>query len=228
MIAGLSAASFPFSPEELQNHFEWGEYQQLIDSLEPHLIIAPCMLDSAQCARYHCYLGVAYFGKGRVGDARKQFLCALSYDPAVTPDSNYISEEIKELFIAARSDFIDKQTRARTGDSLLAAKQQAFDANLNAIKREELRKSRRAGSLMAISFITLGAAFAAVAGYEYYSTKDPYDDFKAAAEAGDKLAYDRLLPTIRRANGIIVGCGIAAGLSETAGIVFTIRSTRMR
>ncbi|MBN1306794.1 MAG: hypothetical protein JXA18_02675 [Chitinispirillaceae bacterium] len=227
-IAGLSAASFPYSPEKLQNHFEWGEYRQLIDSLEPRIVATPCMIDSARCAKYHCYLGVAYFGTGRVGDARKQFLSALSFDPAVTPDSNYISDEIKELFFAARSDFIETQTRIRTRDSLLAAKQRAFNANLDAIKREELRKNRRTGSLMALSFITLGAAFTAIAGYEYYAARDPYDDFKAAAETGDRLSYDRLRPTIQRANSIITGCAVAAGLSETAGIVFTIRSMRMR
>ena len=217
-----------FSPGELRNYFEWGEYQQLIDSLEPHIIVTPCSDDSTRCARYHCYLAVAYFGKGRIGDARKQFLSALGFDPAVRPDRDYISDEINDFFNMALSDFSEARKRTRVKDSLLVAKQQAFDANLQAVRQRELRKGRRAGSLLAISFFTLGAAFAAAAAYEYFSTKEPYAEFQTAASQGDKLTYDRLRPSIRRANGIIVGCAVAAAISETAGITFTIRSIRMR
>jgi hypothetical protein len=224
----LFSSTCALSPGELRNLFEWGEYQQLIDVLEPYFTTAPDTLAPSLCGEYHCYLGVAYFGKGRAGEAQKQFLAALSHDSAVAPDREYISGEINDFFMATRSDFVEAKDHARAGDSLLAVKQVAIDNNLKAMQREEQRKNKRDYSLLAVSFIALGAAFAAGAGYEYYSTAAAYDDFKAAAAAGDRLTYDRLRPGIRKSNGIIVGCIVAAGLSEAAGIKFTIRSLRRR
>lgn len=227
LIAGLVTASPAFTPDELRNYFEWGEYQELIDLLEPYLAVAPDTLDSAECARYHLYLGVALYGKGRVGDAQKHFLSALKSDALQRPDRQYISEAIDNLFSATLSDFSEQQRRKRENDSLLVQRQQAFDANVKALRREELRRGHVAGTLISVSMITLGAAFAGAAAYEYYSTKTAYNDFRAAAARGDRMEYDRLQPIVRRANGIIAGCAITAGIGEVAGIFFVIR-TRMQ
>lgn len=227
VVLVLYSTGFAVSSEELRTSFEWGEYQRLIDVLEPFFATAHPELDSTEYARYHCYLGVAYFGTGRVGDARREFLSALSFDREVRPGKIYISEEIDNLFTATHAEYIESEKRLRLNDSLRVVQQQAFEANLTALKKQELKKSRRTGALLAVSCFVAGTALAAVAGYRYYATKEPYIDFQNAALQGDKSTYDRLRPTIRRANGIIVSCAIAAALSETGGIVFTLRTRRM-
>lgn len=224
---GISSVS-AFSPEHVQNHFEWGEYPQLIAKLEPYLQAASDTLDPALRARYYSYLGVACFGTGRIGDSRKHFMTALTFDPAVRPDRRYISGEINSLFLSVLSDYTEKKKREHEKDSLQTARQRAFDENLKAIKQEEVRKSRRGSTLLAISMLSIGAAFAGVAAYEYYSTMESYLDFKKAASDGDRRKYDRLQPSIRKANGIIFGCALAAGLSEASGILFSIRAFRSR
>ena len=228
VIGGFYATLFGFTPEQLRNYFEWGEYTSLIDSLEPYFITAPDTLDSTLCARYHCYLGVAYFGKGKIGEARKQFFSALQYDPTIRLNHAYISEEINDLFIATHTDYQQERSRVRKKDSLLIKKQEAFDADLTALKKEELRKNRRSNTVIALSFIAVGAVFSGIAVYEFYSTKQPYREFKAAARDGDRPTYDRLQPTIKRANTIITGCAAAAGIAETVGIVFTFRLFSLR
>jgi tetratricopeptide (TPR) repeat protein len=224
----LYSTSFAVSPEKLRANFEWGEYQQLIDTLEPFFAAVHPDLDSSEYARFHCYLAVAYFGKGRVGDARKQFLTALSFDSTVRLDRMYLSEEIDDLFTATFTEFIESKKRSRVNDSLLVLRQKVFDANLVAIKQEDLRKSKRTGILVAALLFTVGTAVAGVAGYEYYATKAPYNEFRVAAVQGDKSTYDRLRPTIGRANGIIISCAVAAVLSEAGGIVVTLRTFRLR
>ncbi len=220
---GIVTYSSALSPDELRIHFEWGEYQRLIDTLEPYLAQSPDSLNFEQRATYRCYLGVAYFAAGRIGDAQKQFYGALSCDSAITLDRKYISGEIASLFNTTKSDYMAQIKRARMKDSLIVAQQQALEENLGKIKQEEIRIKKRNRLLWAISLYTIGAAFAGVSAYEYYATKQPYRDFKEAAQAGDKLTYDRLQPAIRRANAIIIGCAITVGICETAGILLTIR-----
>jgi tetratricopeptide (TPR) repeat protein len=227
-IGGCCTSLSGFTPEQMRNYFEWGEYPSLIDTLESYFATAPDTLDSTVRALYHCYLGVAYFGKGKIGEARKQFLSALRYDRTIRPDRAYISEEIDNLFVATHADYLQERSRIRIKDSLLIEKQQVFNKNLTAIKVEEMRKSKRSNTVIALSLFVVGAAFSGIAAYEYYSTKQPYREFKAAAREGDRATYERLQPTIKRANTIITGCAAAAGIAETVGIIFTIRVFSLR
>lgn len=215
------------TPEELRGYFEWGEYRQLIEKLEPLLADSSDHLDSARCARYHLYLGVALYGTGRVGDARKHFLAALRHDPTLQPDRRYISEEIENLFSVTLSDYTEEQRRIMMNDSLLAQQQQAFKANVRELQYEELRRSRFSGRMIAVSTTVIGVAVTGIALYEYYTTRQPYNEFQHAATSGDIVEYNRIQPIIRRANGIITGCAVTAGISEVAGLFFAIR-TRMQ
>jgi len=228
LIAGILVPASAFSPEDLRNYFEWGEYRQLIDTLEPYLADHATQLDSTVCARYHLYLGVAKYGTGQVGEARKCFLRALRYDPLQRPDRQYISEAIDNLFTVTLSDYTEEQRRKRRNDSLLVQQQRAFEKNVHALQLEERSRSRRTGTILSISTATVGAALAGIALYEYYSTRESYSDFQAAAADGDRLTYDRLRPVIRRANGIIVGCAVTTGISELASLFLGIRAGMQR
>lgn len=233
LIATLLAAGFfgnvaAFSSQELRNYFEWGEYQQLIDSLEPVIVAVPCGFDSLTCAQYHNYIGVAYYGRGRVGEAQAQFRKALSFCQDVRPDSTYLSTELNGLFVATRNDFLEKLSSARAKDSLFSAEKEAQSASVTAIRQESVRKSRRAGVLLAVSFFTLSAATAAAAAYEYRATRQPYAEFSAAAKEGDKASYDRLRPQVGQANTIIAGCTAIAVVSTGVAVTFTVNSVRKR
>jgi len=81
-----------------------------------------------------------------------------------------------------------------------------------------LRAQKRKKILWLISLYVIGMIIVGITGYEYYTMKKEYQDFKIAAQNGDKLTYDRLRPQIRRANYIIFGCSVTAGLSEIAGL----------
>lgn len=227
LVAGVATVVFPFSPEEAQGYFEWGEYEQLIHYLEPYLADSAAMLDSVECAQYYLYLGVAQYSVGNISVARNCFLKALRVDRRQRLDRQYISDEIDGFFFATLNDYTDQLRRARENDSLFALRQRAFDENVRAIRHEEVHRNRVTGTILCISGLVIGAGFAGVAAYEYNATKEPYADFRRAANRGDRVNYDRLQPIIRRANGIIIGCVIAAGASEVAGSFFGIRLWRI-
>jgi hypothetical protein len=227
MMILLSAGIATFVPAEisddLRNHFEWGEYQNIIDTLEPLFISKPDLLDSGHCAVYHCYLGVAYFATGRIGDAQKQFFIALSFNSNITLDRHYISEEIASLFASTKIDFFEKENQSRIKDSLIITQKQALEANLKISKLSELSVKKRTKTIWAITLFTIGASFAGISAFEYYTTKPHFKDFRDAANAGDKPFYDKLRPEIRRANYIIIGCSITAGISEIAGLFLILK-----
>ena len=225
IAVALATTTQAVSSDELRTWFEWGQYREIVNQLEPYLANPSDSPDTATCARYHLFLGVALYGIGRAGDAQKHFLTALQYDPLQRPDRRYISEEIDNLFSVTLSDFTEAQRRNREKDSLMTARQRAFDANMTKMRKEELHRGRIAGTVLSVSLFSIGAAFAGIAAYEYYSVKQPYRDFRAAAAGGDRMEYDRLQPIIRRANGIIVGCAISAGISEVAALFMVIRTS---
>jgi hypothetical protein len=218
LCAGMATIYPAEFSDDLRNHFEWGEYQDLIDTLEPLFISKPVLPDSGKCALYHNYLGVAYFATGRIGDAQKQFLIALSYNSNISLDRHYISEEIASLFASTKTDFFEKENQSRIKDSLIITQQQALETHLKISKLSELRNKKRTKLIGAIALFTIGASFAGISTYEYYTTKPHFKEFRDAAHSGDKTTYDRIQPTIRRANTIIISCTITAGVSEICGL----------
>jgi hypothetical protein len=214
-----------YSPEELRNFFEWGEYRQLIDSLESDLTRSePCGPDSQQCARYHYYLGVALYGVGRITDAQVQFRKALMYQFQLQVDSTYLSTEVLGLFAAIRADLLDKQSHARMRDSLRAVQQEAFAANVQAIRSVEIRRSRIIRNSFAGVLYAAGVALGAAAIAQYYKTRNTYGQFSAAAAGGDRVTYDLLQPEIRMANGILSGLTAGGIFSVSAAIIVTVHS----
>jgi tetratricopeptide (TPR) repeat protein len=218
LLAGFVSLSSALTPDKLRDYFEWGNYQALIDTLEPALASAPMAPDSNQSALCHCYLGVAYFAKGRIGDAQKYFSKALALDSAIQPDRNYISEEIASLFNSTRSDYFEKKKQSRINDSLMTLQKKALEDNVKIIELNQLHAKKLKKTVWLISLQATGMILAGISGYEYYATKKDYQNFKNAAQNGDKLTYDRLQGQIRKANGVIFGCSVTAGISEVAGL----------
>jgi hypothetical protein len=99
--AGIRASE-PASVEEL---FKWGEYDSLIQVLEPgrpavHAGSASLATraDSAEEARARLYLGVAYWAKGRTEAGSRAFLQATRLDPDLRLDPLYATPEMAAHF----------------------------------------------------------------------------------------------------------------------------------
>ena len=225
VLTGFLFSVYPLSPDEIREHFEWGEYDHLIDHLEPFLDSIPDSVDSSTIATYHCYLGVAYFSKEKIGEARKQFITALNYDQAVMLPMNYVTIEMTNLFTATKADIDSQKKLAYYQDSLFIANQQVFESNLKSVHIEDLQRKKRNNTILSGSFSLFGAAFLGIVAYQYYATKVPYQDFKNAALNGDKVQYEHFQPIIKRANTIMITCDIAAGASIVTGLYFAFKTT---
>ena len=230
-ILFLICKAFTFAAESTDNvreYFEWGEYSKLIKELEPLLSQVSYTVDSAVTAKYYSYSGVAYFGLGNIGKAREQFYKALFYSPGITLDRKYVTEEMINLFAATKIEFFNQRRDALFKDSILIAKQVAYESNLNLMKRDALQRRKRNNSIFALSFAGIGAVFLGIVAFEYYATSEPYRDFKSAALSGDKTTYDRYRPLIKRANGIIIGCEIAGAISLTSATFFSFKTGKLK
>lgn len=213
------------SSEKMRNFFEWGEYPALIEQLEPLVKVIPAQADSHTVAIYFSYLGVAYYGVGRIDDSQNAFLKAFSFDTNVKLDSNYITHEIRQLFSTANNQFTSHQEQVHHTDSLLLIKQKAFENSINEVQREAKKRRSRSSITLAVSFFSVSAIFGGLMAYEYFATKDSYNEFQIAAKEGDKVNYDKNRKIVNRANNLIATCGIAAGTSITCGIIFSLNVT---
>jgi hypothetical protein len=213
------------SSEKIRDLFEWGEYPGLIAQLEPLVKHIPMNLDSQTIATYFSYLGVAYYGVGRMEDSRNAFLKAFSFDSLVTLDSNYITHEIALLYSMANNECVNQRKQAHYNDSLLQITQMAFTNSINEVQLEAKKKRSRSSLTLAVSFFSVSAIFGGLIAYEYYTTKDPYNDFQIASRQGDKINYDKNKIIVNRANTLIATCAIAAGTSVACGIIFSLNIT---
>jgi tetratricopeptide (TPR) repeat protein len=213
------------SSEEIRALFEWGEYPELIRKLEPLVRPIPVKIDSLTIATYFSYLGVAYYGVGRIEDSRNAFLKAFSFDTLVTLDSNYITHEIALLCSMANNECLNQRIQARQSDSLLQITQKAFNNSINEVRLEAKKKRSRSSLTLAVSFFSVSAIFGGLMVYEYNTTKDSYNDFQIASRQGDKINYDKNRNIVNRANTLIATCGIAAGTSVACGILFSLNIT---
>jgi hypothetical protein len=94
-------------PASLEELFKWGEYDSLIQALEPARADADggavlrglaSRADSAEEARARMYLGVAYWATGRPGDGARAFTVATRLDESLRLDPLYATAEMAALF----------------------------------------------------------------------------------------------------------------------------------
>lgn len=229
-IALLSMSVFAanLDEEKITGHFEWGEYDSLINILQKHFDTLTEVSDSASTARYYSYLGVAQFSKGIIGNARQSFNKALLYDRTVSLDSTYVTAEILNLFSATRTEFEEQLHRIKYQDSLLIARQSAFEENLNRIRSEALRKKKKNLSFLSVSLNSIGMLFIGAVVYEYFATRDSYEQFRNAAQSGDQLRYNHYRGIIKQANRIAIGCEISGGACLCSGLIIGIRSLKIK
>lgn len=228
LLIGSLYSACAFSPQKIREHFEWGEYQKLIDQLRPFFASIPDSTDSTIIADYYLYMGVALFGTGNIDEAGKFFYKALYYDDRAALERAYVTEDMINLFDVVRSDYLYTKKQKMYQDSLLVASRLAFESNVKAMKFGELQQRKRNNYIFAVSFASIGALFLGIAAYEYHATDATYRELKHAASEGDKVLYNRYYPIVNRANTIIISCDIAGGVSIFSALLFSIKARRLQ
>lgn len=208
--------------------FEWGEYDSIARRVPLYLSRVE---DSATIALLHLYLGVARFASGQIGEARREFDLALAYNPSISLDRNYVSEEVVSLFSATREEREHRLAEKARQDSLLLIKQEQLEResavadSLARLEQVRLRWSSMAGT---IGFGVLSCGMAALSIYEYREAEDAHRSFTAAAQEGNLAAYERYRELVRRGDALTVSAAVLSALSAATSIGFAARARRLK
>jgi tetratricopeptide (TPR) repeat protein len=230
MSALNSWASDTAFVEKTRLWFEWGEYQRIIS--EVPLELEKCATDSLniQCGQLHIHLGVALFASGQLRESRKEFLAALAIDPIVELDKQYVSPEIYDFFLAARSDYTKELSERAVRDSLLNLQRMEAERKRTVEQQAQARRQKsriRAGVGVSIGCIVISAIAAGASKYEYEQAQSSYEQFRSAAGAGDLLAYNQYKRLTVRADVLTVIAGVAA-VAGTGGSAILFYKTMKR
>jgi tetratricopeptide (TPR) repeat protein len=205
----------------LRRHFEWGEYDRIIQLAEPALDGLGRSADSAFLSQAHKYLGVAYFAKGRVGEAQEQFARSLEYNAEADLDRDFVSAAMYDLFLKTAKEARKEQARR---DSVLEAQvrqlryAQVVKASVDSLGR--LRRRPLAGAL------TTGAAglvLAGIAAWQYTVAGLHYSDFLSAAEQGRLQEYRDQQALVERGDLATVVAGVFSAVAAAGATVFFSR-----
>ncbi|MBD3345088.1 MAG: tetratricopeptide repeat protein [Chitinivibrionales bacterium] len=212
---------------EIRQHFEWGEYNNLIEKLDPYLATPPDSSDSSLIAAYHTYLGVAYFDRGEIGDAREQFERALMYDPSAKLEKDFVSQPMLDLFDGVLEDLQElkkQQKEAKRKDSLIVTRERELKKSITTvtrIQRSWIMRKKQIHSITAVSLYVLAGIMGGVAVYQYGIAEENYKHYKYASDNGyldDRRKYRRI---VLRADILTISAASAAVLSALSGAVFT-------
>ncbi len=217
LLIGFFSAAFAQinSSEQLNDLFEWGEYEQLIELLKPLHDSVPGTLDSTTVSQYWTFLGVSYFAIGDIESSRDAFLSAFEFDENIDLDKKYVTEEMYYLFEATRLESSSLKAVQSLQDSINSVLRENITEEPDLLMPEPVKKRN---SILGISLTAAGVALGGFALYEYISAAQTNQGFRSAAAEGDKLEYDRLRNSLKRSNAIIAGCSIASGVFSGAGI----------
>lgn len=209
-------------------YFEWGEYSTLIDSLAPCIDSLSEVTDSSEIARYHSYLGVAYFSIEKISDARSHFLKALLFDSSISLPAEYVSNEISTLFRVIKSEF-EKQKRLKfIEDSLVSVHNHEIEITNKNVLATEIGKKRQHFIIASVSSSVVGAVFLGLGIFQHVAAQPMYSEFKDAAELGDQFRYNKLHNELNRSNYLILTFEITSGITFCGGIVTAIKAHHIK
>jgi hypothetical protein len=220
----LSLSIFQQNPDEIRTHFEWGDYPGIIKQLEPLTVAIPDSLSKQTIATYFSYLGVAYFADNKPGMAKNFFIKATEFNESVSLDTNYVTAEIKSLFLFAQKEYFDKKRKLylqyQTDSTALINKQISELNRIHAIENK-VRRHTISRITLAVTSYTAAIIFGERLFSKYSITKDHYANFKSAASVGNLEQYEQSKENIEKANARLTAYSIAASLSCIGGIYFT-------
>ncbi|MBN1129288.1 MAG: hypothetical protein JXA71_09895 [Chitinispirillaceae bacterium] len=192
--------------DRVRELFEWGEYDSLLAAIPACFAGNGQLPDSTRICDYYGYLGVAFFAKGNIADARASFKQALLCRPALALDSQYVTPEMLNLFADTRQEIGREQERLRKEDSVRIAvaveqkKEKERQAHTAALTAGIRRNVTLTSACLALCAVSAGAAT-----YEYRAGQELDAGFRSAAAIGDKRNYDRYQDLLVRQNRNILG-----------------------
>jgi hypothetical protein len=170
MITCMLAASggFPKDGNRIRELFEWGEYDSLAVALGGYFSAHHDTVDSDTTCLYLSYLGVAYFAKGDIAEAERQFRRSLDCQPALVLDKKYVNPEMINLFTSVKNDREQELAYSTQEESIKEATViQHYEQESNKSREGELRSSFWKHSLIAASLGASAVALGSLAAYEF-------------------------------------------------------------
>jgi hypothetical protein len=221
--------------DRIRELFEWGEYDSLLVAIPSYCSGNGRTIDSARLCDYFSYLGVAFFAKGNIADARGAFKQAILCRSSIALDSQYVTPEMLNLFSDCRQEIEQEKERRRKDDSLGAAAENQRKLRENERKAGEERHTRVAALTssfrMNMSFttalFTLCAAGVGAAIHEYRVGREYDTEFRSAANVGDLRKYNRYRDLLNRQNRDILSFSAVSAVSGCVGAWFGVRSIRV-
>ncbi|MBN2036088.1 MAG: hypothetical protein JW768_05040 [Chitinispirillaceae bacterium] len=210
--------------DRIREFFEWGEYDSLLVAIPAYCSGDSGRMDSSLLCDYFSYLGVAFFAKGNLADARGAFKQAILCRNSLDLDTQYVTAEMLSLFADARQEIEKENEQKRKQDSLARVRdrerkeREARGARLATLSSEFRRTAWYSGTFFVACAVGAGAAV-----YEYRAGLELDRDFRAAAEIGDKMRYDRYQELLVNQNRNILGFSAASLVSGCLAVYLCSR-----
>ena len=200
MVSCLLASADVFSENRIRDYFEWGEYDSLFIALGNYFSAKLDTVESDSDCIYFSYLGVAWFAKGDIAEAQRQFRSALDCQPALSLDKKYVTPEMTNLFSSVKNDLEQKRAFSVQEESIKEATAvERYEQESRKKQATELNAGFWKNTTVAASAGLVALALGSLAGYEY--TK------------GNTVS--------------VVRCSVAAALCGSVCVVFTIKSVSL-
>jgi tetratricopeptide (TPR) repeat protein len=201
LITCVLAASSAFSSDRVREFFEWGEYDSLLVTLGNYFSAQRDTVAADSACVYFSYLGVAYFAKGDIAEAERQFRSALNCRPSLTLDKKYVTPEMTNLFSSVKNDIEQQRAFSVQEESIQEARNiQQYELESKRKHAAELRSAFWKNTALAAVATLLGIALGSIA----------VDDYAK----GNKRP--------------VVGCSAASLLCGGVCVVFTLKSVSLR
>lgn len=156
-----------FSADRVREFFEWGEYDSLIVSLGNYFSAKMDGAPSDTDCLYFSYLGVAWFAKGDIAEAQRQFRKSLDCEPALTLDKKYVTSQMMNLFSSVKNDREQQQAFSVQEKSIQEAVVfQHYEQVSRGRQETQLRSSFVKNTAVAISTGLMSVALGSLAVYE--------------------------------------------------------------
>jgi hypothetical protein len=214
-------AAYSQPKDRIREFFEWGEYDSLLIAIPAYCSGKSGAIDSSLLCDYYGYLGVAFFAKGGIADARGAFKQALECRASLTLDSQYITPEMLDLFTDTRREMEMERQRRHREDSIQSAaeaqrksrERERAAAEQRAAQKNKLDGSFRRAAWLSGAILTFSAATAVTAAFEFSSGREYDRNFRSAAALGDLRTYDHYRDLLRRQNRKILGFSAVSVIS---------------
>lgn len=203
--------------DTLKKHMEWGEYDEIITKAEPIVKSNKLPEGPFSASSILKYLGVAYFAKGRIPEARSAFSMAYHVYPQVSLEEYYVSREILDFFAVTLNEEKTKLASKIRADSL---------ANIRVL--DSLNSQYRRSASLAAAAFGLSAIAGVATVFEYRIADSLFWLFKAAADGGNRALYETYRSQLKTTDAVTAAAAVVTVIFAVSGTYFSFRGNRVR